>query len=134
MNISFFLSHIWVQNGHISILTPTLNIKWSKIDFGSYFEHKLICSCQKILFGGKQTLWFFSPQRGSINLVDLENMLMQKYDGKMNIWLQESALIQTRTSHLKCAVLVVGTCSYPRLVDLHPEKTPSKHFAPSFIC
>ena len=30
------------------------------------------------------------------------------------MWSQKSALIQTRTSHLKCAVLVVGTCSYQR--------------------
>ena len=36
-------------------------------------------TCQKILFGWKQnTRCFFFPQRGSINLVDLEKMLKMR--------------------------------------------------------
>merc|ERR1711965_535915 len=54
------------ENRGVALPLPYIGSKWSRTDFDSYFEHKLLCSCQKILFGGKQTLSFFSPQRGSI--------------------------------------------------------------------
>ena len=49
-------------------------------------------SCKSIFLGGKQTRRFLSPQRGSINLVDLEN------PSKMSLWSLLWLSIQRRTS------------------------------------
>ena len=70
---------------------------WDAFTFFWDRRLKLLCSCQKILLGGKQTLSLFSPQQGSINLVDLEKCC------KMDICSQKSAWIQPRTSPPKLA-------------------------------
>ena len=63
-------SHIWVQNGHESILAPTLNTKIDPTDFASYFEHKIdpnsFALAKRFFWGGNKLCCFFTPQRGSI--------------------------------------------------------------------
>ena len=59
-----------IDNGHKSILTTTLDTKSSKIDFDSYFEHKIdpnyFALAKRFFLGGNKLCCFFTPQRGSI--------------------------------------------------------------------